>query len=179
MAKIRTERQKLNILIDIVNPHYSRVPYLQNCLLAKFYFKTQINTCSALVYRKYGLPNRHILSWGKKGQLSAFLFLQVSDQKIETVAGQCMECSGSGARWTIWIPTLAPVCMVASGRHLNTSAPHFLFCKINRIYQAELFLGYKIIMLCVCVCVIISPRSNGSVYANSLFMETIEHNYQV
>ena len=82
------------------------------------------------------------------------------------------------------IPTLTPVYEVASGKSLNTWKSHFLFCKTNRIYQDELFLRFRIIIyvsyVCVRACIdidtdihldrcIISPKTNGSMFGNSVF----------
>lgn len=52
-------------------------------------------------------------------------------------------------------PSSAPVSEVVSAKSLNTSEPHVLFCKENKIYQNVLSLRFKIISY---VCVYVFPR---------------------
>lgn len=78
-----------------------------------------------------------------------------NDQKVETIGGSAVqEVLFSRASWMGFvIPTLARVYEVASGKSLNTWKSHFLSCKINRIYQDELFLSFRIIIYVNYVCV--------------------------
>lgn len=70
---------------------------------------------------------------------------------------QCEELLCRGYLDQVGIPTPAWGRGVASGKSLHTSQPQSLFCKIKRILQNELILGFQTMVYVRFVHVCVSP----------------------
>lgn len=95
-------------------------------------------------------PVHTFLAGSQTRRCSAFCFCFHTEGSRGRTREGAVQCSvGSSAPWGqldgAWMPTLVPVSRAAPGKWLKSSEPHFLFRKINRIYQDE-FLAFKVII---------------------------------
>lgn len=99
----------------------------------------------------FEFPDVHILSWGRTKAVFCLLVSTLLQRWPEDGEGRgqgsIVQALALGTVGQVWTPTLAPVSGMASGKSLNTSEPHFLFCKMKTEYtRGKLFLGFKIII---------------------------------